>query len=82
MYGVASVSFRDNSVEEIVEQVKKSGLKYIEWGSDIHAPKDDIEKLYAIKSLCAVHGILQARILEWVAGSHREDKEVTLELRL
>ena len=30
----------------------------------------------------SVHGILQARILEWVAGSHREDKEVTLELRL
>ena len=30
----------------------------------------------------SVHGNLQARILEWVAGNHREDKEVTLELRL
>ncbi len=33
-------------------------MKYIEWGSDIHAPKDDIEKLYAIKSLCDEKGIL------------------------
>lgn len=46
--GLVSISFRDHSAKEILEAMKKSGLSVIEWGSDIHAPKDDINKLREI----------------------------------
>ena len=41
--GIASVSFRQNSVEEIVNAVKESGLTCIEWGGDVHARPCDEE---------------------------------------
>ena len=43
--GLASVSFRDLSPEQIIEAVKKAGLRWIEWGSDVHAPCYDYENL-------------------------------------
>lgn len=50
--GLVSVSFRQNTVEEIVHAVKEAGLSCIEWGSDVHAPCQDTEKLYRIHDLC------------------------------
>ena len=47
--GVVSVSFRNLSVDEIIRITKESGLGAIEWGSDVHAPKGDAEKLEYIK---------------------------------
>ena len=38
--GLASVSFRGDAPEQILKSMRKCGLSYIEWGSDIHAPKD------------------------------------------
>lgn len=55
--GLVSVSFRKNTVEEIVSAVKDAGLTCIEWGSDVHAPKDDIEKLNYIAKLGKENGI-------------------------
>lgn len=49
--GLVSVSFRDKSPEEILTEMKKQGLKYIEWGSDVHAPCDNMENLYRIAEL-------------------------------
>lgn len=43
--GVVSVSFRALSVDEVISYTKESGLKAIEWGSDVHAPYNDIEKI-------------------------------------
>ena len=39
--GLVSVSFRNNTVEEIVKAVKYAGLSCIEWGSDVHAKNTD-----------------------------------------
>ncbi len=43
--GVVSVSFRKLSVDEVIKLVGESGLKAIEWGSDVHAPYTDRERL-------------------------------------
>ena len=50
-WGIASVSFRQNSVEEIINAVKESGLTCIEWGSDVHARPCDEESLNKINYL-------------------------------
>lgn len=49
--GLVSISFRNLSPEIIIEEVKKAGLSCIEWGSDVHAPCDDIEKLSKIADM-------------------------------
>lgn len=46
--GLVSVSFRSLSTDEILDLMTENNLKYVEWGSDVHAPIDDEEKLKAI----------------------------------
>jgi len=55
--GLVSISFKKNTVEEIFEVVKDAGLSYIEWGSDVHAPNDNEEKLKNIANLQRKYGI-------------------------
>ena len=55
--GLASVSFRNLPVGEIIKLTVKSGLSAIEWGSDVHAPKDDAGKLKRIKEQMDAAGI-------------------------
>ena len=43
--GVVSVSFRKLSVDEVIRYTKEAGLKAIEWGSDVHAPYTDTERI-------------------------------------
>ena len=40
--GIASVSFRSKSVEEIIAASAAAGLDGIEWGSDVHVPAGNI----------------------------------------
>ena len=49
--GVASVSFRKNSVEEIIRAAKAAGLQGIEWGSDIHVPAGDVSRARDVRRL-------------------------------
>ena len=49
--GLCSISFRKNTPVEILTEMKNAGLIYIEWGSDVHAPQKDIEKLTNIANL-------------------------------
>ena len=55
--GLCSVSFRNNSPEEILRAMTDAGLRYIEWGSDVHSPCADTEKLMCIASLQKEYGI-------------------------
>ena len=55
--GLVSISFRPYSVGEIAVAVKESGLSCIEWGSDVHAPCNDINRLCEIVSLQHEYGI-------------------------
>ena len=55
--GLVSISFRPHSPKEILEAVKSSGLCCIEWGSDVHAPCNDTERLQEIAALQREYGI-------------------------
>jgi len=49
--GICSVSFRQHSHEEVIKAVSDAGLDCIEWGSDVHAPFNDEERLKEIARL-------------------------------
>ncbi len=55
--GLVSVSFRNHSPETIIKKAKEAGLSCIEWGSDIHAPCGDTEKLKKISDLQKSEGL-------------------------
>ena len=51
--GLVSISFRNNTQREILTMMKTASLSHIEWGSDVHAPCDDLEKINEIAALQA-----------------------------
>ena len=55
--GVVSVSFRQLSVDEVIRYTKEAGLDQIEWGSDVHAPYNDPERIAYIAKAQAEAGI-------------------------
>ena len=55
--GLVSVSFRKHSPREIVEAAAAAGLSCIEWGSDVHAPCLDRERLLEIVALQEEFGL-------------------------
>ncbi|MBQ8407357.1 MAG: sugar phosphate isomerase/epimerase [Clostridia bacterium] len=55
--GLVSVSFRKHTPTEILEAMTSAGLSQIEWGSDVHAPCDDQEKLTQIAALQKEYGV-------------------------
>lgn len=55
--GLVSISFRAHSPEEILLAMKQAQLTCIEWGSDVHAPCTDAERLKKLFGLQQQHGI-------------------------
>jgi len=55
--GLVSVSFRKLTPKQLVEAAAAAGLKWIEWGSDVHAPCDDMQRLEEIVRLQKEYGI-------------------------
>lgn len=49
--GLVSITFRDLSVEEIIELTVKANLDAIEWGGDIHVPHGNIDKAKKVKQM-------------------------------
>ena len=56
--GLVSISFRKLSPEEVISAAAAAGLKAIEWGSDVHAPRDQAERLQEIVQLQQKYGLL------------------------
>lgn len=57
--GIVSISFRSHSPGEILSAAAACGLSRVEWGSDVHAPKDDphrLEQLSAAALPCCSYG--------------------------
>ncbi len=52
--GLVSVSFRDKTPQEILVAMNECGLRFIEWGSDVHCPP---EKANEIAKLQKEYGI-------------------------
>lgn len=55
--GLVSVSFRKYTVKEILDEMKATGLSCVEWGSDVHAPCNDVERLCEIAAMQKEYGI-------------------------
>ena len=55
--GLVSISFRKHTPEEIIRAAKDAGLSCIEWGSDVHAPPRDLERLREIAALQEKHAL-------------------------
>ena len=55
--GLASVSFRGSAPFEIISDVHNAGLSFIEWGSDVHAPRESTEMLSEIALMQSDYGI-------------------------
>lgn len=70
--GVASVTFRNKTVSEVVEIAKNAEVSYIEWGADVHVKTAEDAK--AAKELCDANGIkISSYGSYYRVGSH--DKE-------
>ncbi len=54
--GVASVTFRNKTIEEIVEICNKNQVRFIEWGADVHVKT--LEDAKKAKALCDDAGIV------------------------
>ena len=55
--GLVSISFRKLTPKQVIDAVAAAGLKYIEWGSDVHAPCNDIARLEEIARMQKESGI-------------------------
>lgn len=55
--GLVSISFRKHSPREILDAMKAARLTHIEWGSDVHAPCTDLDKVKQIADLQKEYGI-------------------------
>lgn len=55
--GLVSVSFRQHSPEVIVEKAKEAGLHFIEWGSDVHVPENDLENAKKVSEITKKAGL-------------------------
>jgi len=55
--GLVSISFRQLTVEQIIELVKKSGLDGIEWGGDKHVPHGDVQRAKQVRQLTEEAGL-------------------------
>lgn len=55
--GLCSVTFRNQSVEEIIQLVKDAKLNGIEWGGDVHVPPGDLKHAKKVKQLTREAGL-------------------------
>lgn len=55
--GLVSISFRQHTPEEILAAMQQAGLSVIEWGSDVHVPCTDSERLQEVVALQRKYGI-------------------------
>lgn len=55
--GLCSVSFRKHTPKEILEAMQTAGFDRIEWGSDIHAPADDRERILSLVKMQKEYGV-------------------------
>lgn len=77
--GLVSVTFRKLSPKEIVEMVKKAGLKGIEWGGDIHVPHGDVLRAREVSQMTQDFGLRVAAYGSYYKVGHNTEKEMAFE---
>ena len=53
--GVASVTFRNKTISQVVEIAKNAGVEFIEWGGDVHIKT--LDDAILAKKLCDENNI-------------------------
>ena len=53
--GVASVTFRNKTISQVVEIAKNAGVEFIEWGGDVHIKT--LDDAILAKKLCDKNNI-------------------------
>lgn len=56
--GLVSVSFRELTPFQIMDLMKSVGISIVEWGSDVHAPYKETERLKEIAKVQSENGIV------------------------
>lgn len=54
---LCSITFRELSVEEIIELCAESGIQAIEWGGDVHVPHGDVELAREVREKTEAAGL-------------------------
>ena len=71
--GLASVTFRNKTVEEVVDIAKRAGISYIEWGADVHVKS--IEDAKKALKLCTDSDIkISSYGSYYRVGSNKKDE--------
>ncbi len=47
--GLVSISFREESVETLIEAVRQAGLEGVEWGGDVHVPHGNLSRAEEVR---------------------------------
>lgn len=55
--GMLSITFRNLSAEQVIQQVQQAQLPCIEWGGDVHAPHGKVDVAKTIARQCADAGL-------------------------
>ena len=58
--GLCSITFRKLTVAQIVALVKKSAVKAVEWGGDVHVPHGDLAKAREVRKMTEDAGLTVA----------------------
>lgn len=79
---LTSVTFRQKSIEEIVDLVAQAGLDAIEWGGDVHVPPTDPAAAEKALKLCKEKGIAVSAFGSYYRCGENEDFSPILETAL
>lgn len=83
MIGVCSVTFKDKTIEEVIQLAKKAGLDCIEWGSKEHIKVGDFETAKQAAQLTEKAGLKTSSYGSYYqAGSYGNFEEVIATAKL
>ncbi|MFC0628614.1 sugar phosphate isomerase/epimerase family protein [Kribbella deserti] len=74
--GLVSVTFRQLSVEEVVQAAADAELAAIEWGGDIHVPLGDLAAATRARELCAEQEIAVAAYGSYLRAGQCDREEI------
>jgi 3-dehydroshikimate dehydratase len=68
--GLCSVTLRQHPADDVVAISRDAGLRCVEWGADVHAPPDDLDRLHELRRLTDEAGLRVASYGSyWRAGA-------------
>lgn len=70
--GLVSITFRQLSVEQIIERVRRCRLDAIEWGGDVHVPHGDVTRADQTRQLTLDAGLCVASYGSYYRVGHNE----------